>query len=82
MFSFLGQVKANMNNQRLMVWKITTKLLSTETELKDHTIDPESMEGRGLLSEFQFTVDLASNIPLRNQIHELATQAISNYAFA
>ena len=65
-----------------MVWKITTKLLSTETELKDHTIDPESTEGRGLLSEFQFTADLASNVPLRNQIHELATQAISNYAFA
>ena len=57
------------------------KLLSTETKLKYYTIDPESMEGRGPYSEFHFTVDLASDMSCWNQIHELASEAISNYAF-
>ena len=81
-FSFLGYVKANMNNQRSTVWKITMKLLSTETELKNYTIDSECTEGRGPSSEFHFTVDLASDMSRRNQIHELASEAISDYAFA
>ena len=58
-----------------MVWKITMKLLSTETKLKNYTINSES-------SEFHFTVDLASDMSRRNQIHGLASEAISDYAFA
>ena len=53
-----------------------------ETKLKNYTIDSESMESRGPSSEFHFTVDLASDMSHQNQIHELASEAISNYAFA
>ena len=58
------------------------KLLSTETKLKNYAIDSESMEGRGPSFEFHFTVDFASDMSRQNQIHELASEAISNYAFA
>ena len=58
------------------------KLLSTETKLNNYTINSESMEGRGPSSGFHFTVNLASDMSHQNQIHELASEAISNYAFA
>ena len=71
-----------MYNQRSVVWKIATKLLSMVTELKNYTINPESTEGRGPSSEFHFTVNLASDMSHQNQIHELASEAISDYTFA
>ena len=37
--------------------------------------------GQRASSEFHFTVNLASDMSCQNQIHELASEAISDYAF-